>query len=210
MKIGIIGSGTVGSVVGPRWASKGHAIIYGSRDPAGDKMTALLDKIGSNAQAVEIKDVANGCDAVLLATPFAATKEAIRVAGGLSGKIVLDATNPLAKDLSGLTVGFDDSGAEQVSRWALGARVAKVLNMTGAGNMDDPNYSGQAASMFVCGDDDKAKSVASQLASDLGFDVVDAGPLISARLLEPMALLWIKLAVQLGNGPDVAFGLLRR
>ena len=124
--------------------------------------------------------------------------------------IVLDATNPLAKDLSGLTVGFDDSGAEQVSRWALGARVAKVLNMTGAGNMDDPNYSGQAASMFVCGDDDKAKSVASQLASDLGFDVVDAGPLISARLLEPMALLWIKLAFQLGNGPDVAFGLLRR
>ncbi len=85
MKIGIIGSGTVGSVVGPRWASKGHAIIYGSRDPAGDKMTALLNKIGSNAQAVETKDVANGCDAVLLATPFAATEVAIRIAGGLSG-----------------------------------------------------------------------------------------------------------------------------
>ena len=66
MKIGIIGSGTVGSVVGPRWASKGHAILYGSRDPAGDKMTALLDKIGSNGKAVELKDVATGCDAVLL------------------------------------------------------------------------------------------------------------------------------------------------
>ena len=127
MKIGIIGSGTVGSVVGPRWASKGHAIIYGSRDPAGDKMTALLDKIGSNTQAVEIKDVAKGCDAILLATPFSATEEAIAIAGGLSGKIVLDATNPLAKDLSGLTVGLDDSGAERVSRWAPGARVAKVL-----------------------------------------------------------------------------------
>ena len=210
MKIGIIGSGTVGSVVGPRWASKGHAIIYGSREPTGDKMTALLDKIGSNAQAVEIKNLAERCDAVLLATPFGATEEAIKIAGGLSGKIVLDATNPLAKDLSGLTVGFDDSGAEQISRWAPRARIAKVLNMTGAGNMDDPDYSGQAASMFVCSDSDEAKSVASQLASDLGFDVVDAGPLISARLLEPMALLWIKLAFQLGDGPDVAFRLLRR
>ena len=107
-------------------------------------------------------------------------------------------------------MGFDDSGAEQVARWAPVARVAKVLNMTGAGNMDDPNYAGQAASMFVCSDDDDAKSVASQLASDLGFDVVDCGPLINARLLEPMALLWIKLAHQLGNGPEVAFRLLRR
>ncbi len=111
MKIGIIGSGTVGSIVGPRWASKGHVVVYGSRDPAGDKMTALLDKIGSNGQAVEIKDVAKECDAVLLATPFGATEEAIRIAGGFSGKIVLDATNPLANDLSGLTVGLDDSGA---------------------------------------------------------------------------------------------------
>lgn len=210
MKIGIIGSGTVGSVVGPRWASKGHEVIYGSRDPAGDKMTALLDKIGSSAQAVEIKDVANGCDAVLLATPFGATEEVIGIAGGLSGKIVLDATNPLAKDLSGLTVGFDDSGAEQVARWAPDARVAKVLNMTGANNMDKPDYAGQPASMFICGDDDGAKSVASQLAADLGFDVVDSGGLINARLLEPMALLWIKLAYQLGTSPDVAFRLLRR
>ena len=64
--------------------------------------------------------------------------------------------------------------------------------------------------MFVCSDDDEAKSVASQLASDLGFDVVDSGPLINARLLEPMALLWIKLAYQLGNSPEVAFRLLRR
>lgn len=210
MKIGIIGSGTVGSVVGPRWASKGHSIIYGSRDPAGDKMTALLDEIGSAAQAVGIEHVAKGCDAVLLATPFGATEEVIGIAGGLSGKIVLDATNPLSKDLSGLTLGFDDSGAEQVSRWAPGASVAKVLNMTGAGNMDNPDYSGKAASMFVCSDDDEAKSVASQLASDLGFDVVDSGPLANARLLEPMALLWINLALQLGHSPDIAFRLLRR
>ena len=75
---------------------------------------------------------------------------------------------------------------------------------------DDPDYAGQAASRFICGDDDDAKSIASQLAADLGFDVVDSGPLINARLLEPTALLWIKLSYQLGNGPDVAFRLLRR
>ena len=123
---------------------------------------------------------------------------------------MIDCTNPLQPDLSGLSVGHTSSGAEAVARWAKGARVVKTLNSTGAGNMANPVYGGERATMFVCGDDAAAKTTAGELVSALGFDVVDAGPLAQARTLEPLAMLWISLAVHRGLGPNIAFRLMRR
>jgi predicted dinucleotide-binding enzyme len=147
---------------------------------------------------------------VVFATPWPATRDAIRGAGDLKGKAVFDCTNPLKQDLSGLEIGHTTSAAEQVARWASGAKVVKVFNTTGANNMENSRYPDGAPAMFYCGDDAGAKKVAAQLATDLGFEPIDAGGLISARLLEPLAMLWIHLAYGQGMGREIAFRLMRR
>jgi len=145
----------------------------------------------------------------VLATPWAGTEDALRNAGDLSGRIVLDCTNPLSPDMSGL-VG-DKSAAEQVASWAKGAKVVKIFNSTGFKNMDNPKYGDDRVTMFYCGDDAEAKKVAAGLAEGLGFEAVDAGPLSEARSLEYLALLWIHLAYGPAKlGPGIAFKLVRR
>jgi predicted dinucleotide-binding enzyme len=210
VNIGIIGTGEVGSALGRLWAAKGHAVMFGSRDPQSPKVRALLGAI-SAARAGSAWEAAQFGTVVVLATPFHATEAAITAAGDLSGKIVLDATNPLNADTppSGLTIGLTTSAAEHIAAWASGARVVKGFNTLGARLFGDPVFDGQAASMFLCSDDAEAKSVVTGLAAELGFDVVDAGPLVNARWLEPLAMLWIKLSLAQGMRP-IAFKLLRR
>ncbi|MEK6710573.1 MAG: NAD(P)-binding domain-containing protein [Nitrospinota bacterium] len=210
MKIGIIGSGKVGGTVGKRWAAGGHEVVFGSRDPGSAKMKELLEATGGKAKAATLAQAAAAAEVVVLATPWAGTKEALAAAGNLAGKIVIDCTNPLAADLSGLSVAPDTSAGEQVASWAKGARVVKGLSTTGSGNMADPGYGGQRASMFICGEDAGAKKTVGGLMEELGFEVVDCGPLAAARQLEHLALLWVCLAYKLGNGPNIAFRLLRR
>ncbi|HEY7544107.1 MAG TPA: NADPH-dependent F420 reductase [Blastocatellia bacterium] len=208
MKIAIIGSGNVGGSLGRVWAAKGHEIAFGARDPNSEKAKALASTTG--AQVLNIADAARDAEVVVLATPWEATAQAIEQAGDLAGKIIIDCTNPLLSDLSGLSIGHTDSAGETVARLAKGARVVKAFNTTGAGNMLDPRYGDQAADMFICGDDEDAKRVVAGLAQEAGFEAVDAGPLSNARLLEPMAMLWIFLALKKGWGTNFAFKLLRR
>ena len=210
MKIAIIGVGNVGGALGREWAPKGHEITFGVRDVANPKIKPLLEQMGGRAKATTVREAVAGAEAVVLAMPWAAAKDAIGAAGDLSGKIVVDCINPVTADLTGLAIGQTTSAAEEIGRWAKGARVVKAFNMTGAGNYLNPLYGGQAASMFICGDDAAAKGAVSTLAAELGFEVIDAGPLSSGRLLEPLALLWIRLAYVDGLGPNIAFKLLRR
>lgn len=210
MKIGIIGAGNVGGTLGRAWAKKGHSVCFGVRHPQDDKTRQLVQSIGGSARAGTVKEAAAFGEVVVLATPWPATHAGIQEAGDLSGKVVIDCTNPLKPDLSGLDVGFTTSGAEQVARWAPGAKVFKAFNTVGANVMADPVIGGTRTVMFVCGDDKAAKPTVLQLAADVGFDPVDAGPLTQARLLEPWAMLWISLAFQGGLGREFGFALLRR
>ena len=210
MRIGIIGTGTVGATLGKCWAATGHEVMFGAREPGSAKVTSLVATAGVKTRAGSVAEAARFGEVVVLATPFDATEAAIRQAGDLAGRVVIDCTNPLQPDLSGLSVGHTSSGAEAVARWTKSARVVKTLNSTGAGNMANPVYGGERATMFVCGDDAAAKTTAGELVSALGFDVVDAGPLAQARTLEPLAMLWISLAVHRGLGPNIAFRLMRR
>ncbi len=155
-------------------------------------------------------EAADFAEVVVLATPWQATENAIRQAGGLGGKVVIDCTNPLTADLSGLTVGHTTSGLEQVAGWAKGAKVFKAFNQTGFGNMANPVLEGRRAVMFVCGDDEAGKATVLRLVRDVGFEVIDAGAGTVARLLEPFGMLWIHLALARGMGRDWAFGVLRR
>jgi hypothetical protein len=104
----------------------------------------------------------------------------------LDGKIVVDATNPLTRDLE-LALGFDDSAGETVARLAPRARIVKAFNTTGSGNMADSRYGGGKLMMAIAGDDAAAKNVVLALATDLGFEAIDAGPLAMSRNIEPLA-----------------------
>ena len=212
MKIAIIGAGNVGGALGTNWAQKGHDIVFGVRDPKSEKSQALLRSIGTKARVATVAEAAASADVIVLSTPWPATEAAIRSAGSLNGKIVLDATNPLTRgpDGIGLEIGHAISGGEKVQGWAPGASVFKTLNTTGFGNMASPVIKGVKSVMFVAGDDAAAKPKVINLVGDLGFEVIDAGPLRNARLLEAHAMLWIDLALVRGQGRDFVFGILRR
>jgi 8-hydroxy-5-deazaflavin:NADPH oxidoreductase len=210
MQIAIIGAGNVGGTLGRRWAQNGHEVIFGVRDPHSTKVQEVLRAAGARAHATSVREAAAAATCVVLATPWAATQDAIQAAGELSGKILIDCTNPLAPGLRGLALGHTTSGAEQVASWAAGARVVKAFNMTGAKNMANPTYETQQVTMFICGDDTEAKATVGSLAAALGFEVIDSGPLFTARYLEPLAMLWIHLAYVQGLGPDFAFKVIRR
>jgi NADPH-dependent F420 reductase len=210
MKIAIIGAGNVGSTLGKAWAKKGHDIFFGVRHPKNDKTRQVVQSIGTKGRAGTVAEAAAFGEVVVLATPWQGTEAAVRAAGDLRGKTVIDCTNPLKPDVSGLEVGFTTSGAERVAQWARGARVFKAFNTTGYNIMADPVINGTRTVMFVCGDDEAAKPTVMQLASDIGFAAVDAGKLEQARLLEPWAMLWISLAFRGNVGREFGFALLRR
>ncbi len=213
MKLAIIGAGKVGGALGTAWAQKaGHEIFFGVRDPKAEKAQTLVQAIGAKARAGAVAEAAAFADIILLSTPWPATEAAIGAMGNLKGKIVLDATNPLAMTPSGLAleIGHNTSAGEKVRGWAAGASVFKTLNSTGFNNMGNPVFNGTKAAMFVAGDDEENKPKVIALVAELGFDVIDAGPLANARLLEPLALLWIDLALKRGQGRDWAFSIARR
>lgn len=214
MNIAIIGAGNVGGTLGTAWARKGHQVIFAVRNPADPKVQKLISASNGKATAAAVADAVKQAPIVVLATPWEAAQASIQSSGNLSGKILIDATNPLAGTADalkkGLVIGHTTSASEQVAQWAKGAKVVKAFNTIGAKNMADPVFRGQNATMFICGDDSEAKAQVKKLSDDLGFDTVDAGPLATARLLEPMAMLWIHLAIIMGNGPDFGFKMVRR
>ena len=213
MKLGIIGAGNVGGTLGAAWAQKaGHEIFFGVTNPKSDKTQALLKTLGGKANAGTAAEAAAFGDVIVLTTPWTAAEAAIHSMGNLSGKIILDATNPLSRGSDGivLAIGHSTSAGEKVQEWAKGASVFKTLNTTGFNNMADPVYGGVKSVMFVAGDDAANKPKVIALVGELGFDVIDAGPLRNARLLEAHAMLWIDLALQRGQGRDWAFAVVRR
>ena len=203
MKIAIIGAGNVGGTLGRGLARAGHRIIYGVRDPKDAKHEGLKP-----AEIATVRGAVEAADAALLTTPWNGAEAALAAAGDFGGKPLLDATNPIGPGFT-LVLGQHDSGGEQVARWAKNAKVVKAFNTTGVENMANAAYGPSKAAMFVCGDDQAACEVAMTLARDLGFEAIRTGGLSGARILEPVAMLWIKLAMG-GMGRNIAFGLLRR
>ena len=209
MKIGIVGAGNVGGTLGEAWAKRGHSVMFGVREPQGKAIAELIARCDGHGHAGSPDRAAGFGDVLVNALPWPVTKE---VLSGLrlEGKVVFDATNPLLPQLAGLEVGTTTSGAELVAGWACGARVVKIFNTTGFGNMGNPIYQEERIPMLYCGDDSEAKAIAAGLANEIGFAAVDAGPLANARLLEPLAMLWIWLAHMGGVGPDFAFQIVKR
>jgi len=210
MRIGVIGTGSVGRALGSRLAAAGHQVVFGSRTPSSGRVEGLVEDAGHGSRAGLPREAARASDVVLLATPWHGTETAVRGLGELDDRILVDCTNPLLPDLAGLDRIGGRSGAERVADWADGGRIVKAFNSTGAANMEDPSYEEHRLFMPLCGDDEEATAVVADLARDLGFEPVECGGLSSAALLENLAMLWITLAHVEGLGPQIGFALLRR
>ena len=186
MRIAVIGKGNVGTALTTGLKRKGHEIRFGHRDPK-----------------EPVLDAAKWGEVVILAVPYRTVKDVAKVLGSaVDGKVVVDVTNVLGPDME-LAVGFSTSGAEEVQKLLPQARVVKAFNTVFAANQSTGKVGKEQLSAFVAGDDAKAKQTVMRLAADIGFDPVDAGPLKSARYLEPMG----KLMIQLGNTLNVGTNL---
>jgi len=178
--------------------------------PSPDKYHDAVAAIGPGARIGTTEAVVEASDLVILATPYPAALSIAQSRPDWGNRILVDATNPLAAGLAGLSVGTTTSGAEEIARVARGARVVKAFNTTGAENMADSHYAGGTVFMPVCGDDPEARNRVTALATLIGFDAVDLGDLMAARYLEPFAMTWIHMAIRLGHGRNFAFARLRR
>ena len=206
--IAILGAGNVGIALARALIARGESIVFGVPNP--DKYRDAVAALGPSATIGNTAGAIEGAEVVVLATPYGAALDIARSVADWSDRILVDATNPLAPGLAGLSVGTTTSGAEQIAAAARGARVVKAFNTTGAENMADSRYAGGQVFMPVCGDDADARSRVIALATLIGFDAVDCGDLKSARYLEPFAMTWIHLAIKLGQGRNFAFARLRR
>lgn len=207
MTIAIIGAGNVGSALGRGWLACGEEVIFGVPNPADPKYRGLPEE-----RLRAPRDAAQGAEIIVLATPWPATETAVKGLGNLSGKIIVDCTNPLGMGPSGLelVLGHRTSAGEQVAAWAPQASVFKTLNQIGADSMDKASNFPVRPVMFVAGDDEANKPAVMSLVAKLGFEPVDAGPLRNARLLEPYGMLWIDQALNRGRGRSFAFALTDR
>ena len=208
MRIAVIGSGSVGEGLARAWSALGHSVVIGSRSPESERMVSLVAEIGNGVEAAGLSASVTGADVIVLAVPWGAVEESISRLGDVSGRVLIDATNPMARGLT-LDVGHTSSGGERVAEWAVGARVVKALNIVDARLLDGRKLDGREISIPICGHDADAKRVVTALIAELGFDVVDAGELDSSRLLEPLTLLMIRLSMKKSLGNEIGFRVLR-
>ncbi|HEY6377730.1 MAG TPA: NAD(P)-binding domain-containing protein [Candidatus Dormibacteraeota bacterium] len=214
MRVGILGSGDVGRALGNGFLALGHEVRMGAREAGNPRAAEWVLAAGERGSAGTFAAAAEFGDVVVLATAWSGTENALALAGpdNLAGKVVIDATNPLAPRPDGppgLALGHTDSGGEQVQRWLPGARVVKAFNIVGNPHMFRPDFPGGPPDMFICGNDESAKVVVTEILTAFGWPVTDIGGIEGARLLEPLCILWVTYGVRAGSF-NRAFKVLRR
>jgi len=189
--IAVIGTGDVGGALGPEFAAQGHTIVYGSRDPQRGKVQELVEKTGDLASATTPAEAAAQADIVVLAVPGLMVEEITKSLGDLSGKIIIDPTNPLERRMNRLEHAVDTSNAEIIQAAAPGAYVVKAFNTLNWRTMVDPSSAGGPVSIPLVGDNGRAKKIVAELVAGMGLEPIDVGPLRDARWVEGMLILWI-------------------
>jgi 8-hydroxy-5-deazaflavin:NADPH oxidoreductase len=208
MRIGVLGTGMVGRTLASKLAGLGHEVTMGSRSAGNEAAAEWAAGAGAGAGHGTFADAAAAGELVLNCTAGTASLEALAAAGdaNLAGKALVDVANPL--DFSGgfpptLSVGLDDSLAEQIQRAHPEARVVKTLNTMNCEVMADPARVPGDHDVFVCGDDDDAKAQVRGLLESMGWpegSIVDLGELGAARGMEAYVLLWLRLYGAFGTG----------
>lgn len=192
MKVAIIGSGNVGGAVANAAKNIGHEVTVADLEGT-ETLAALGRDLGVETTSSNVEAV-NDSDVIVLAVPFSAVDTVVAgIADHVGDKIVVDVTNPLKADLSGLETDGGKSGAELVQQHLPQAKVVKAFNTVFAANQASPTVDGVQLDGFVAGDDADAKKHVAHLLEEIGFRAVDVGPLSTARYLEGMAFLNISL-----------------
>jgi len=184
--IALIGTGNVGAALGRRFAEQGHTVVYGSRTPAAADVAELVRVTGHGAVALAPAAAAAGSHVVVIAVPWTAAEDVVRGLGDLSGKVLVDPTNPRVMAADGFAdyPPLADSNAERMARLAPKAHVVKAFSTLGAETMLDPSLAKGPVTIPVVGDDREAKAVVAGLARAIGLEAVDVGPLRHARIIE--------------------------
>lgn len=193
-KVGILGSGSVAQTLAAGFRAKGYAVMVGSRTPA------KLADWAATQPGIETGDFAAAAafgELLVLAVKGTAAAAALGLAGAenLAGKVVIDATNPIAdappvEGALQFTTGPNESAMEALQAAYPAARFVKAFNSVGASRMVDPDFPGGPPTMFLCGDDPAAKAVVSALLEQFGWEPLDMGLAVSARAIEPLCILW--------------------
>ncbi|HEX4235637.1 MAG TPA: NADPH-dependent F420 reductase [Caldimonas sp.] len=182
MKVGIIGTGSIGSAFAAHLARAGHELLL-SNSRGGDSLAALIRSLGPKSQAVA-RDVAAEAELVVLAVPWDRVPSALDGLPPWNGRILIDATNPVEPGFRLAELGGRAS-TEVVQSLAPGARVVKAGNtLLAAVLARDPKQAGGRRVLFVCGDDVEAKATVVQVLGELGFATVDLGTLASGARLQ--------------------------
>ncbi|KAA8606052.1 F420-dependent NADP oxidoreductase [Salipiger aestuarii] len=185
MRIAVIGNGNVGS---------GLAQVLGQAD----------HEVTTNGRNDNLSAAVSQAEVVVLATPYGAVADLAGKAD-FSGKTVIDVSNPVTEDFSGLQVGHKTSAAEEIASRLPGATVVKAFNTIFAQHYSsDLKVNGQPIQTFVAADDEAARESVKALAAEIGFEPVDAGRLANARFLEPIGFLNIQFGYAFGHGTGIA------
>lgn len=189
MKIAIIGKGNVGSAIAAGLSGK-HEVKFGHRDPR-----------------ESVAEAAKWGEVVVVAIPYGAIADTVKELGSTAdGKVVVDVTNAIGEN-GDLAVGFSTSAAEELQKQLPKTHVVKAFNTVFASNQSTGKVGEETLTLFVAGDNKKAKQTVMRLGGDIGFEPVDVGPLKAARYLEPMAMLIINLAYGLSMGTCIGYRL---
>nr|WP_256587168.1 MULTISPECIES: NADPH-dependent F420 reductase [unclassified Pseudomonas] len=207
MKIGILGSGRMGSHLGTMFARVGHEVSFSySRNQ--QKLADLAASAGKNAQASTPAEAAFNADLVLLAVHWLQVPDVLSQVDDLSGKIVVTCCNPLNAEDTELVIGHTISGAETLAQMIPEAHVVAAFQSTPSEVLFDVFAArGEMLrpTLIFCGEDEASKATVSDLISQVGFDPVDAGALKVARYIEPFAMLSAVLAYETDQGPEWAY-----
>lgn len=194
MKIGVLGSGIVAQTLATGLNKHGHTVMVGTRDPS--KLSAWAAEQGGMVVG-NFSDAAGFGEVIVLAVKGAAAEQVMDLAGhaNLAGKVVLDTTNPIADlppdhGVLRFFTNLDESLMERLQRQVPQARFVKAFNSVGNARMVDPVLADGRPSMFICGNDEAAKSQARALIDQLGWDTEDMGAIEAARAIEPLCMLW--------------------
>jgi 8-hydroxy-5-deazaflavin:NADPH oxidoreductase len=198
MRIAIMGAGNVGGGLGTALAAVGHEVVFGVRDPASDKTRVALDA-ARGSTAAEPAIAVDGADVVVFALRWDAAVATTATLPSLAGRIVIDAMNRVAGPAS------PTSATEDLAGLLPGAKLVKCFNTIGFENLTTARDRAVRAAMFAAGDDPDAKRVALELATQIGFDAHDAGPLANAKVLEDMVRVWF--ALTLVHGRQIGFAI---
>lgn len=189
--IGIIGTGDMGDSLGVRLAGLGYDIVYGSREPGGEKAQGVVRQTGHGAYATSQREAAQAGDIVILAVPWPAMETVAQNLGSLDGKIVIDISFPHEQGDDGYYVPLvESSSAEMIQQWNPGAKVMKTFALQASYVIDDPQVVGGPVTIPIAADDRDAKEFVADIIIEMGLDPVDAGPLRLSRELEAMQRLY--------------------